>query len=65
MKDYLLLDARSLDRFIGKANEPRPGLSSGHIPGAINLPFNTLLTGNNNQFKNKQEILEIFHEKIF
>lgn len=63
LKDYLLLDARSLDRFIGKANEPRPGLSSGHIPGAINLPFNTLLTGNNNQFKNKQEILEIFHEK--
>ncbi|CAX44183.1 thiosulfate sulfurtransferase, putative [Candida dubliniensis CD36] len=61
LKDYLLLDARSLNRFIGKINEPRPGLSSGHIPGAINLPFNSLLKNNSTkQFKSKQEIINIF-----
>ncbi|GAA1360774.1 sulfurtransferase [Streptomyces beijiangensis] len=35
----VLLDARSRDRFSGTAPEPRPGLRSGHMPGAVNLPF--------------------------
>ncbi|QPG74094.1 hypothetical protein FOA43_001415 [Brettanomyces nanus] len=43
-KDYTLIDARSNDRFTGAAAEPRPGLSSGHVPGAINIPFEELLT---------------------
>ena len=34
-----LLDARAADRFSGQAAEPRPGLRSGHMPGAVNLPF--------------------------
>jgi thiosulfate/3-mercaptopyruvate sulfurtransferase len=34
-----MLDARSPGRFMGVADEPRPGLRSGHIPGAHNLPF--------------------------
>ena len=34
-----LLDARAADRFSGCAAEPRPGLRSGHMPGALNLPF--------------------------
>jgi thiosulfate/3-mercaptopyruvate sulfurtransferase len=34
-----LLDARSSDRFTGTAPEPRPGLRSGHMPGARNLPW--------------------------
>jgi len=38
-----LVDARSAERFTGKAPEPRPGLRSGHIPGAHNLPFGRLL----------------------
>lgn len=37
-----ILDARSAGRFSGQAPEPRPGLSSGHMPGAINLPFTDL-----------------------
>jgi thiosulfate/3-mercaptopyruvate sulfurtransferase len=37
-KDTLLLDARPLARFQGKAPEPRAGLSSGHMPGARCLP---------------------------
>lgn len=38
-----IVDARSADRFTGKAAEPREGLLSGHIPGSINVPFNELL----------------------
>ncbi len=38
-----VLDARPADRFIGKAPEPRPGLRRGAMPGAVNLPFSTVL----------------------
>jgi len=38
-EDRLLIDARSPGRFAGKADEPRPGVRSGHIPGAVNLPY--------------------------
>lgn len=34
-----VLDARSAPRFRGEAAEPRAGLRSGHMPGALNLPF--------------------------
>ncbi|MDO5603962.1 MAG: 3-mercaptopyruvate sulfurtransferase [Paracoccus sp. (in: a-proteobacteria)] len=37
-----ILDARSAPRFRGEAPEPRPGLRAGHIPGALNLPFDRL-----------------------
>ena len=33
-----LVDARPADRFRGQAPEPRPGLASGHMPGALNVP---------------------------
>lgn len=41
--DHEIIDARSAERFRGDAEEPRPGLRSGHIPGARNLPFGQLL----------------------
>lgn len=34
-----LLDARPPGRFAGTEPEPRPGLPSGHVPGARNIPF--------------------------
>lgn len=34
-----IVDARSAGRFHGQEPEPRAGLRSGHMPGAINLPF--------------------------
>lgn len=34
-----ILDARSAPRFAGTAPEPRPGISSGHMPGATSVPF--------------------------
>jgi thiosulfate/3-mercaptopyruvate sulfurtransferase len=38
-----VLDARAADRFAGRAPEPRQGLRSGHMPGALNLPFPDIL----------------------
>ena len=34
-----VVDARPAPRFRGEAPEPRPGLRSGHMPGARNLPW--------------------------
>lgn len=36
-------DARPAARFRGETPEPRPGLRSGHMPGAVSLPFPELL----------------------
>lgn len=38
-----VLDARSRGRFHGTEPEPRPGLRSGHIPDAKNMPWNEIL----------------------
>lgn len=38
-----VIDARAAARFRGEADEPRPGLRRGHMPGAVNLPFQALL----------------------
>ncbi len=34
-----VVDARPADRFRGDVPEPRPGLKSGHMPGALSLPY--------------------------
>ncbi|OAX39005.1 Rhodanese-like protein [Rhizopogon vinicolor AM-OR11-026] len=39
----LVIDARSRGRFLGTEPEPRPGLSSGHIPHSFSLPFTAFL----------------------
>ena len=39
----LVLDARAAGRFTGAVPEPRPGMRSGHMPGAANLPYTELL----------------------
>lgn len=38
-----VVDARSAGRFAGKEPEPRPGLRSGHMPGALNVPFTEIV----------------------
>jgi thiosulfate/3-mercaptopyruvate sulfurtransferase len=43
--DARIVDARPAARFSGEAAEPRAGLRSGHMPGALNVPFKTLLAG--------------------
>jgi thiosulfate/3-mercaptopyruvate sulfurtransferase len=42
-RDAQVVDARSADRFNGKAPEPRPGLPSGHMPGALNVPHDEIV----------------------
>ena len=37
-----LVDARGRGRFEGTEPDPRPGVASGHIPGAKNLPYTEL-----------------------
>lgn len=39
----LVLDARAAGRFDGTTPEPRPGMRSGHVPGAANVPYTELL----------------------
>ena len=45
LKDHSaeIVDARAVERFAGRAPEPRPGLRSGHIPGAHNVPYGKVL----------------------
>jgi len=38
-----VVDARSAERFSGKAPEPRPGLRSGHMPRSFNVPYERVL----------------------
>lgn len=38
-----IVDARAAARFRGEVAEPRPGLRSGHIPGAKNIPYTDVL----------------------
>ncbi len=39
-----IIDARSAPRFNAEVDEPRPGLKRGHIPGSLNVPWNTLVS---------------------
>lgn len=55
---YNILDARSYERFTGDAPEPRPGLPSGHAPGAKSLPFNKVL-GENNLFLDQAKLKKV------
>lgn len=41
--DHAIIDARPPSRFNGDEPEPRAGLRAGHIPGAVNVPYKTLL----------------------
>jgi thiosulfate/3-mercaptopyruvate sulfurtransferase len=55
----LVLDARSADRFHARVSEPRPGLRSGHIPGARSLPYAELLTPGQT-LRSREELRERF-----
>ncbi|MEM9715463.1 MAG: 3-mercaptopyruvate sulfurtransferase [Pseudomonadota bacterium] len=54
-----ILDARPEARFNGGETEPRPGLRSGHMPGAKNVFFKRLLT-DDGKLKSKDELREAF-----
>lgn len=54
-----VIDARSKARFTGEAPEPRAGLASGHMPGALNLPWGELLTAEG-RLRNRAELIDRF-----
>ena len=53
-----VLDARPRGRFEGTAPEPRPGLPSGHMPGARNTPHAELVE--NGSLKSKEALAALF-----
>lgn len=59
-KTWQTVDARGAGRFEGTEPEPRPGLRSGHIPSARNVPFATLLESSTQTFKDKAAIEKAF-----
>ncbi|EPE04671.1 thiosulfate sulfurtransferase [Ophiostoma piceae UAMH 11346] len=58
-----IIDARSSGRFTGEAPEPRPGLSSGHMPGAVNIPFDAVLDPATKKFLSADKLRAIFESK--
>ncbi|MGH7878944.1 MAG: 3-mercaptopyruvate sulfurtransferase [Candidatus Binataceae bacterium] len=53
-----VVDARSAARFSGREAEPRAGLRSGHMPGALNVPFAELTE--NGRLKPPEKIAQVF-----
>lgn len=58
-----ILDARPTGRWAGTAAEPRPGLSSGHIPGSISVPHSELLDSKTGALLPGNELRRIFEAK--
>jgi thiosulfate/3-mercaptopyruvate sulfurtransferase len=56
-----VIDARGKPRFEGTEPEPRPGLESGHIPGARNIPYSALYN-EDGTFRSREELRRIFDE---
>ena len=59
--DIALIDARGVGRFEGVESEPRPGVASGHIPGARNLPF-AALYNEDGTFRPREGLRRPFYE---
>ena len=57
-----ILDARSNSRFTGEEKEPRPGVRSGHMPGAVNVHFRAVLNADGT-LKSEHELKKLFAEK--
>lgn len=58
-----ILDARSYERWAGTSPEPRPGLSSGHMPGSISIPFTNFLDPKTKAFLPAGELRKIFESR--
>jgi thiosulfate/3-mercaptopyruvate sulfurtransferase len=54
----IVVDARSALRFRGEAPEPRPGVRAGHMPGARNVHYDSLLE--RGRMRPPEEIRKIF-----
>lgn len=57
----LVLDARPAARFNGTAPEPRPGISSGHMPHSVSMPFMDVLA--DGRMRSPAEIEKLLNER--
>ena len=62
-EEIQILDARPKGRWAGTDPEPRPGLSSGHIPGSVSIPHSELLDPETGALLAGDELREIFKSK--
>jgi thiosulfate/3-mercaptopyruvate sulfurtransferase len=53
-----VVDARPADRFRGEAPEPRPGLRSGHMPGALNVEHGSIVK--NGRLLEREQLAKAF-----
>lgn len=58
-----ILDARPSGRFTGKDPEPRQGLSSGHMPGSVSIPFTALLNPETSSYLSPEGLRNVLREK--
>ena len=62
-KGFLVVDARSKERFEGKVAEPRKNVRSGSIENSFCMPYSQLIK-KDNSFKNLEEIKSIFNKLL-
>ena len=60
--EWLIIDARSADRFNALVPEPRADLRRGNIPNSINIPFQDTLA--NGKFQSVEKLTLLFKEII-
>ena len=58
-QNFMVIDARSKDRFDGKVQEPRKGLRSGNIKNSFCIPFKQCLN-KDKTFKSPKELKSVF-----
>jgi thiosulfate/3-mercaptopyruvate sulfurtransferase len=57
-----VVDARAAGRFEGTAEETRPGLRRGHIPGSRNLPYDRVTDPQTHQLRSAEELSRLFRD---
>jgi thiosulfate/3-mercaptopyruvate sulfurtransferase len=57
-----VVDARAAGRFDGTAEETRPGLRRGHIPGSRNLDYDRVTDPQTRRLRNAEELSELFRD---
>ena len=63
IKEFVVIDARSKERFEGKVPDPRKNVRTGSIPNSLCLPFKEIIN-KDNTFKNTDEISKKFMQII-